>query len=298
MRLLLCFSFFICMCSQAHDISTRASSDILRSISRASADAVINASADGSAPEAPAKFLDDERFRVFAASDLSQNEIDTTLQYSNDAYELWMGPPYYGKSQAKAIYIMITGNDWMRGQLQIANIATISQTRAFRQRHGNLILHYLRRGRCWDKPPGHSTVLFMVMAAGKDPVSSDSYKRMTYHEVFHIYQMSNVFTNSDEEYESAMGRLSGDDPTELVAWWMEGQADFFSALYRDEDGFKDAMRWALEGTGPFSVSRKENFLRKGLRNISWDQGLGRSGVPVGELVYRLFNKSTRRSGYL
>lgn len=288
MRLLLCFSFFICMSSQAHDISTRASSDILRSISRASADAVINASTDGSAPEAPAKFLDDERFRVFAASDLSQNEIDTTLQYSNDAYELWMGPPYYGKSQAKAIYIMITGNDLDAGAAanrEYCNHLTNTGFPSAAWCNPDTYITYVNEGGAGINSAGPlDGFYFMVMAAGKDPVSSDSYKRMTYHEVFHIYQMSNVFTNSDEEYESAMGRLSGDDPTELVAWWMEGQADFFSALYsRDEDGFKDAMRWALEGTGPFSVSRKEKFFEEGvkLRNISWDQG------DLVDLGYRL-----------
>ena len=61
-------------------------------------------------------FLDDEKIRLFPASDLPQSTVDLTLQYANEAYDLWMADDYYGKSQAKAIYIMITGSDMEAGK--------------------------------------------------------------------------------------------------------------------------------------------------------------------------------------
>jgi hypothetical protein len=61
-------------------------------------------------------FLDDEKIRLFPASDLPQSTVDLTLQYTNEAYDLWMADDYYGKSQAKAIYIMITGSDMEAGK--------------------------------------------------------------------------------------------------------------------------------------------------------------------------------------
>ena len=61
-------------------------------------------------------FLDDEIIRVFPASDLQQETVDLTIQYTNEAYDLWMADDYYGKSQAKAIYIMITGSDMEAGK--------------------------------------------------------------------------------------------------------------------------------------------------------------------------------------
>ena len=61
-------------------------------------------------------FIDDEKIRLFPASDLPQSTIDLTLQYTNEAYDLWMADDYYGKSQAKAIYIMITGSDMEAGK--------------------------------------------------------------------------------------------------------------------------------------------------------------------------------------
>lgn len=287
-RLLLYFALSISLHSQAHDISMRSSSDLLWSISSASSGAIISASTQDNSHDTPAKFLDDVRIRVFAASDLSQDEIDTTLQHTNDAYELWMGPPYYGKSQAKAIYLMITGNDLDAGAVANSEYCDHLTSTGFPSAewcNPDTYVGYVNDGGAGINSAGPlDGFYFMVMAAGKDPVGSVGYKQMTYHEVFHIYQMTNVFTDSDVEFESAMGRMSGDNPTELVAWWMEGQADFFSALYsRDAQGFKDEMRWALEGTGPFSMSRKEKFFEEGvkLRNISWDQG------DLVDLGYRL-----------
>ena len=37
-------------------------------------------------PNAPYVFLDDERLQVFAASDLPSTAIDSTVQYTNEAY--------------------------------------------------------------------------------------------------------------------------------------------------------------------------------------------------------------------
>ena len=43
-------------------------------------------------------FIDDEKIRLFPASDLPQSTVDLTLQYTNEAYDLWMADDYYGKS--------------------------------------------------------------------------------------------------------------------------------------------------------------------------------------------------------
>ncbi len=67
-------------------------------------------------PEVLSPFLDDEIIRVFPASDLPQQTVDLTVQYTNEAYDLWMANDYYGKSQAKAIYVMITGSDMEAGK--------------------------------------------------------------------------------------------------------------------------------------------------------------------------------------
>ena len=114
MRQLFCFLMLIVSCqSQAGTDSARSFLNLLGSVSAVGSGASIKINL----PDAPPRFLDEQRFRVFAATDVSQDEIDTTLQHVSDAYELWMGSPYYGKNQAKAIYIMITGKDLDAGEV-------------------------------------------------------------------------------------------------------------------------------------------------------------------------------------
>ena len=100
-----------------------------------------------------------------------------------------------------------------------------------------------------------------------------------------IYQLSNIFTTEFDDVDKYMGKKSGDNG-EDVAWWSEGNADFFSALYTyDLEGFKSEMRFALEG-GPWPVDRKTQFFQDGIKlyNISWSSG---QGVDLG---YRIIKK--------
>jgi|SaaInlStandDraft_1057018.scaffolds.fasta_scaffold22987_2 hypothetical protein len=238
-------------------------------------------------PNAPYVFLDDERLQVFAASDLPSTAIDSTVQYTNEAYELWMGDAYYGKNQAKAIYVMITGQDLEAGQEANREYCDYILWVGFPSAEWcspDTYIEYVTNGGAGINSSGPvEGYYFMVMGARNGELDS-GYKTMTYHEVFHIYQMSNVFSDSYDEVDSKMGRMSGDNPSELVAWWMEGNADFFSTLYtKDLEGFKSEMVWALEGTGPFDIPRKQKFFETGIKlyNLSWDQG------DTVDLGYRL-----------
>ncbi len=286
--LILCVvAIFVVQC-QGASASSRAFLNLLGTLSALGSGSIDSSSIKVNSPDASQAFLDDERIRVFAAADLSQDEIETTVHYTNEAYELWMGSPYYGKNQAKAIYLMITGEDLDASKVANQKYCDHLSNTGFSVAewcNPDTYIDYVANGGAGINSSGPvEGFYFMVIATKGDGVASDSYKAMAYHEVFHIYQMSNVFSDSYEEVDSKMGRMSGDDPRILVPWWMEGNADFFGALYsRDAEGFKSEMRCALECTGPFSVSRKDKFLDEGLklRNISWDQG------DLVDLGYRL-----------
>ena len=279
MRLLLCFLLLSVPChSQVETAPTQSFLNLLGSVSAVRSASIFPDRIKIYSPDAPPAFLDDQRFRAFAATDLSQGAIDTTLRHANDAYELWMGSPYYGKNQAKAIYIMITGEDLEAGAIANREYCDHLIDTGFAVADWcdlEMYIPYVTNGGAGISSMAPVEGFHLMIIAAKDGVIADGYKQMVYHEMFHIYQHSNVFTDSYDEVDSKMGRMSGDNPGELVAWWMEGHADFLSALYsRDADGFKDEMRCALECTGPFSVSRKEKFFDEGLklRNISWEQG--------------------------
>ena len=252
--------FFVCFVSLIISLSIQAQS--------------ISSGTLRASPDAPPVFLDDERLRVFAAADISQDEIDTTVKYFNDAYDLWMGPSYYGKSQAKAIYLMITGKDLEASKVANREYCDHLADTGFPDAewcNPDTYINYVNNGGAGLNSAGPvAGFSFIVLAAGgNDPVGSDVYKSMLYHEIFHVYQQTNVYTDTTEGLDSATGKMSGDNPEEPVPWWMEGGADFFTALYssKDVDSFKDHMRWSL-------VDEKQKFLEAGvkLRNISWEQG--------------------------
>ncbi len=231
-------------------------------------------------------FLDDEIIRVFPASDLPQQTVDLTVQYTNEAYDLWMANDYYGKSQAKAIYVMITGSDMQAGMnanLAYCNHLTVIGFPSADWCRLDTYRDYVNNGGGGVNSSAVDGFYFMVMAP-QDNEIGNWYKTMTYHEVFHIYQLSNIFTTEPNDVDEYMGKRSGDNG-EDVAWWSEGNADFFSALYTyDLEGFKNEMRWALEG-GPWPVDRKTQFFQDGIKlyNISWSSG---QGVDLG---YRIGN---------
>tara|TARA_B110000003_G_scaffold210633_1_gene209604 strand:+ start:62 stop:1165 length:1104 start_codon:yes stop_codon:yes gene_type:complete len=231
-------------------------------------------------------FIDDEIIRVFPASDLPQETVDLTVQYTNEAYALWMDDDYYGKSQAKAIYIMITGSEMEAGRkanLEYCNHLTATGFPSADWCRLDTYKDYVNNGGGGINSSSVDGFYFMVMAP-QDSELGNWYKTMTYHEVFHIYQLSNIFTTEFDDVDKYMGKKSGDNG-EDVAWWSEGNADFFSALYTyDLEGFKSEMRFALEG-GPWPVDRKTQFFKDGIKlyNISWSSG---QGVDLG---YRIGN---------
>lgn len=232
-------------------------------------------------------FIDDEIIRVFASSDLTDKTINTTVKYTLEAYELWMGPEYYGKSQARSIYLMITGSNLEAGR--VANQEYCSflgdlNYQAAEWCRPDTSDNYVENGGAGINSSGPVEGFYFMVMAPKGNNLNQGYKTMTYHEVFHIYQMSNIFSRDYEEVDLKSGRKSGDDPNSDVAWWSEGNADFFAALYSyDLNEFKNEMRWALEGNGPFTESRKSKFFNNGQRlyNISWSQG------DTVDLAYRI-----------
>jgi hypothetical protein len=235
-------------------------------------------------PAAPAVFLDDEVLRVFAASDVSAAVVEQITQDTQDAHTLWMGRDYYGKNQAKAIYLMITGADSEAATL--ANRANFDPQRdvgfpSAAWCREDTYIQYVGNGGAGINSSGPVDGFYFYAHGAKEDRAD---RIMSFHEVFHVYQMTNIFSDDYEEVDAKMGRRTADDPSADVAWWSEGNADFWSALYgTDFAYFERAMRNALEGNGPFAVPRKTQYFNDGakLYNISWSQG------DTVDLAYRI-----------
>ncbi|MDG2459322.1 MAG: hypothetical protein P8M73_00440 [Luminiphilus sp.] len=235
-------------------------------------------------PEASAEFIDPEIWRVFAASDVTKDIVDENFLNSQDAYAVWMEDPYYGKKQASAIYLIVYGTDDEAGRqvnLDYCNHIRETGFREILNCDDSDHLTYVQGGGSISSN-GPLTGYYKLNMSTRGHGASRS---MAFHELFHIYQLSNVFTAFDQyQLKNKMGKRSGDNLNVDVAWWMEGNADFFAALYSgDADNFRWAMQDALEGYGPFSQPRKAQYFEETekLYNLSWNQG------DTVDLAYRI-----------
>jgi len=241
-------------------------------------------------PPAPAQFLDNQRLRVFAAEDVSDDVRTQVVDDINDAYNLWMGAPYYGKNQAKAIYLMIYGSDESAARkiegeycdhlsavgFPSAEYCDPDQNSMWRE-----YIEYGGAGLNSNGPIEGSTKL--SMGVKNWDWDFRAIKNMAYHEIVHVYQSTNIFIDTqialDDPYGDAarqFGRKFGDNLEGYdrdTPWASEGQADFLSWLYsHDRDYFKSSMKCALECDPYSSLPRKEWYLDLGgdLWNIAFE----------------------------
>ena len=233
-------------------------------------------------------FVDDEKIRVFAASDLNQETVNSTLEFANEAYDLWMSEEYYGICQAKAIYLMITGSDIDAGRKANQEFCDLLKDMKYKSAEwcsNDTSDGYVRNGGAGINSNGPVEGFYFMVMGPRGNNFDNFYKTRAYHEVILIYQISNIYSRTWDEADTKMGKRTGDDPNIDVAWWAEGNADFLAALYSSDlsGDFRKLMRDALESTGPFVISRKEKYIgnKQKLYNISWDQG------NTVDLAYRI-----------
>jgi len=250
-------------------------------------------------PDANPAFLDDERLRVFASSDVPQETVDAMIRDTKDAYSVWMRRDYFGKNQAKAIYLNIPGSDLAASEL--AYIRYCEHIEAVGLPYQPLCLpdaKYLRYvddgGGSINSDPRYGFWAFFMGA------KFGNQRTTAFHEVFHIYQMTNIFTDEPccsnfPDVDSKMGQRTGDDPNENVIWWSEGNATFFGYLHGSANlaEFKSNMRDRLESDSTYGTSNKAEYLNRGtkLYNIPYgrdDTGLG-YGIGAWFSAYVTFN---------
>jgi hypothetical protein len=241
-------------------------------------------------PAAPAQFLDNERLRVFSAEDVSDEVKAEVVDAINNAYGLWMDAPYYGKNQAKAIYLMIYGSDESAGRKLESEYCEHLATKGFPSaewcdpEQNSMWREYIEYGGAGlnsNGPIEGSTKL--SMGVKNWDWDSRAIKNMAYHEIVHVYQATNIFIDTqlalDDPYGEAarqFGRKFGDNLEGYdrdTPWASEGHADFLSWLYsHDRDYFKSSMKCALECDPYSSLPRKEWYLDLGgeLWNIAFE----------------------------
>ena len=117
---------------------------------------------------------------------------------------------------------------------------------------------------------------------GKNEWDLIGYRATIIHEMFHIFQHSNISgTYSRDEFEKLLGDRTGEDKNKKTQWWGEGTATYIAHLEysRHPEANKDHLSkelenalWSDKGTGQGNVIDQYFNGGKKLYNYTTDDG--------------------------
>ena len=124
----------------------------------------------------------------------------------------------------------------------------------------------------------HRDGFYLFISKSHGSESSNGY--VTLHEIFHIFQQSNISrTNySHDEFKSLLGKLTGDNKQVDVPWWNEGTATYLSHLYYSRQpgsrnnhliGQAKESLWSDRGTGRGNIIDQYQESGKKLYNLEY-----------------------------
>ena len=120
------------------------------------------------------------------------------------------------------------------------------------------------------------------------PMHADSYGYVTIHEMFHIYQYSNLTkTRSRDDEMRMVGKLgTGSNPKDEVPWWIEGNAVFFGYYkyakeIQDREYFINKMENAMWGKWDGILIEKYLNSEKTINEFTWTGEEKKIGYELG-----------------
>ena len=238
-----------------------------------------------------------EEIKVIKADDVTQEIADRTLNFAYEAYSIWMEDPYYGKCQANNIILHIIGTDLNKSNSEEYCQYLKDQEFSSGEWCDDYVAEEYTKYGGASLSSNRSVEGFTYFPIGiKNPKpDTESWKTVIFHEMFHIYQKSNVFSNTWEEDDIKYGLLSGDN-NEITPWYSEGHAEFIALLYSlDTKEFKNKMKERLlgdygDGSG---IPEREQYINDGVKlyNITYgEQGHLAYGMGAWFVAYLVSNE--------
>ncbi len=192
---------------------------------------------------------------VFAASDVGDSTIETTVEWLEKAQSLWYTEGTFGSENDlySPIYLILVGDE-MQATIELEE----EYCDHLYEHHGESVEYSRCNTNYTDPNCEHGICLFteyvtnggagiassrqndgyhlMIMAAKNPGPNEEDYKKVVFHEAFHIYQLSQHNELDYDKAEELTGRRSGDHD-ENVPWWSEGTAEYMAVYhYSQQDG--------------------------------------------------------------
>ena len=247
----------------------------------------------------------DDSIVVFAASDVESSTIDHTVLWLEMAQDIWFTEDTFGWEHDlySPIYLVIVGED-MEATIELEEqycdhlhenhpvSVEYSRCNYVDPNCENgicLFTEYVTNGGAGIASSRQNDGYHLMIMAAKNPSpTEEDYKKVVFHEAFHIYQLSQHNETDYNISEEIMGRLSGDH-NDHVPWWSEGTAEYM-AVYEyslqdgvDENYFENEMRNKIgyhEGSSEAYVINEYVDHDTKLYNITFDDN-GHLGYHLG-----------------
>ena len=247
----------------------------------------------------------DESVIVFAASDVEQSTIDHTVLWLEMAKDIWFTEDTFGweHNLYSPIYLVLVGEDMQAtidleeqycDHLHENHPVSVEYSRCTYvdpscENGICLFTDYVTNGGAGIASSRQNDGYHLMIMAAKNPSpNEEDYKKVVFHEAFHIYQLSQHNETDYNTSEEIMGRLSGDHNNH-VPWWSEGTAEYM-AVYEyslqdgvDENYFENEMRNKIgyhEGNSEAYVINEYFDHDTKLYNITFDDN-GHLGYHIG-----------------
>ena len=218
------------------------------------------------------------RVVVYAASDLTEDQITKTKKWFDVGASAWLTPDSVGAANFYPVYLVILGKDMDAGieledelcsYLQKQHPVNYRNTKCTRQKGPNgrgLITGNVDSGNACICS-NHNQTGYQLMIVGTGFWESEHYAGNVLHEVFHIYQLASVTEQNPQEFRKRLGSISGDTSSQKV-WWQEGTAEYMGRkLYSEQP----------EASNDYFKTNLMTYFDRSYRNIERFQ---KDGSPV------------------
>ena len=227
---------------------------------------------------------------MFAASSVPKEETDLTKEWICLSVRLFFDRPHMNWEMANPIYIAALDRNNIDSAIELEKVYCEHIKNYNNSGYGNngynngkcspdydpkmsgcnygLCLFTTKDGRVAGSSISsnrHRDGFYLFISKSHDmPEHHHGYKVTTLHEMFHVFQQSNISRtdHSVNEFKSLLGKRSGDNKEIDVPWWNEGTAVYLAHLnYSRQPG--EINDW---------------LIREGTRNLWSDYGTGRGNL--------------------
>jgi len=254
--------------------------------------------------EPTVKIEHDDRITILAASDVSEGTVRNVRKWIATPESKWFSRLLPDNERVYPIIITLVGNSSDAAvALETELCGVIKDQYPQAMRHSRCRSSFqesnCKAGKCYisqyaieggasiSSSRNNEGFHLMIMSGKRPSPTEKDYRKIVFHEAFHIYQQSHISTQDRDLFEVIAGRRTGDHNRD-VPWWSEGTATYMGMLEHSRQkglrsGYlKDEMKQSLKYYSGRPTSVVDAYFKLNTKLYNIDYGENRQfGYKVG-----------------